>query len=157
MLGATTPVKCRLYDNCIYFNRDFSPDLNSLNSFFKSTFMKHPLRIILSVTFMTILSISTPINASPVRGNTSLDVLRKEVIKLVQNNSTPVPDVVDQVVTVGFLINAKKELIILDVNGDSAPACEYVKQLLNYNKVKYNQARQLTRYSIKIRLVSGKY
>lgn len=107
--------------------------------------------------FMISLAFSTPVNASPVRSNTSLDVLRKEVTKWVQNNAIPIPDVVDQVVTVGFMINAKKELIILDITGDSAPACAYVKQVLNYNKVKYNQARQLTRYSIKIRLVNGKY
>lgn len=106
---------------------------------------------------MVSLAFSTPVNASPIRGNTCLDVLRKEVINWVQNNAIPIPDVVDQVVTVGFMINAKKELIILDVTGDSAPACAYVKQVLNYNKVKYNQARQLTRYSIKIHLVNGKY
>lgn len=119
--------------------------------------MKYFLRIVILAIFIINAASLTPICASPVRGDNSIDVLRKEVTKLVQNNAILLPDIVDQVVTVGFLINARNELIILDVNGDSASACAYVKQILNYNKVKYNQVRQLTRYSIKIRLVDRKY
>ncbi len=119
--------------------------------------MKYFLRLIILALFIINAAFLSPISASPVRGDHSIDVLRKEVTKLVRNNFILSPDMVDQVVTVGFLINARNELIILDVNGDSASACAYVKQLLNYNKVKYNQMRQLTRYSIKIRLVDKKY
>lgn len=119
--------------------------------------MKHFFKIVAVGLFMTILVPLTPINASPGRGHNSLDVLRKQVTKLVQNNAVMLPELVDQVVTVGFLINARNELIVMDVNGDSASACAYVKQILNYNKVKYKQMRQLTRYSISIHLVDRKY
>lgn len=125
-------------------------------SFFKYTMMKYFLRILILTIFIINVASLTPITASPERRDNSIDVLRKEVTKLVQNNAVLLPDMVDQVVTVGFLINARNELIILDVNGDSASVCAYVKQILNYSKVKYNQMRQLTRYSIKIHLVDRK-
>lgn len=83
----------------------------------------------------------------------SLSSLRKEVLGIIKRNTGDFPDVHEQEVTVGFLINARNELIVLDVQGDSDSACEYVKEVLNYKKVKYKQARQLTRYSIKIQLV----
>ncbi|MEP6794146.1 MAG: hypothetical protein ABJB16_07460 [Saprospiraceae bacterium] len=118
--------------------------------------MKYFLRILILTIFIINVASLTPITASPERRDNSIDVLRKEVTKLVQNNAVLLPDMVDQVVTVGFLINARNELIILDVNGDSASVCAYVKQILNYSKVKYNQMRQLTRYSIKIHLVDRK-
>ncbi len=106
--------------------------------------------IILSLSFIS------PLTASPGKGNNSLAILKKEVVQLFQKNTIPFPDIPDQEITVGFLINARNELIVIDVNGDSASACEYVKQVLNYNRVKYNQAKQLTRYTITIHLVKEK-
>ncbi|MEP6646412.1 MAG: hypothetical protein ABJC12_04935 [Saprospiraceae bacterium] len=114
---------------------------------------KYSLAIILLTLNLFIVS---GVNASPGRVNTSLDVLKKEVTRLIQKNKTRLADMPEQDIEVGFLINAKNELIILDVNGDSTSACEYVKQILNYNKVKFCQAKQLTRYSIKIHLVKEK-
>lgn len=108
------------------------------------------------ILFSLNLSIATTVHASPGRVSTSLDVLKKEVTRLIQKNAIRLADMAEQDITVGFLINAKQELIILDVNGDSTSACEYVKQILNYNKVKYYQAKQLTRYSVTIHLINEK-
>jgi len=102
------------------------------------------------------LTIISPLTASPGKGNNSLDILKKEVVQLFQKYAVQFPDIPDQEVTVGFLINARNELIVIDINGDSASACEYVKQVLNYNRVKYNQEKQLTRYTITIHLVKEK-
>ncbi|MEO6133337.1 MAG: hypothetical protein ABIQ02_15965 [Saprospiraceae bacterium] len=113
------------------------------------------LKPILFLLFANLLILSK-INASSIRVNPSPDVLKKEVTKLIQNKMRLYENFSEQDVTIGFMINAKNELIILDVMGDSTSACEYVKQVLNYNKVKYQQARQLTRYSIKIRLMKPK-
>lgn len=119
--------------------------------------MNNSIRAFLVFILMIQLAMIAPLTASPERGVTNLDVLKKEVTKLVQKSTIGFPAITDQEVTVGFLINARNELIILDVNGDSALACAYVKQILNYSKVKYQQGRQLTRYSIKIHLVKSKY
>lgn len=128
--------------------------------------MLHHLHQLLPIPFIKLcmLAISItgmafiiPVDPSHARSDNSLDVLRKEVTNLVRNKSAQWPETIDQVLTVGFLINARNEIIVLDVDGDSASLCAYVKQVLNYNKVKYNQVRQLTRYSIKIHLVNKKY
>ncbi|MEO5907072.1 MAG: hypothetical protein ABIQ11_10120 [Saprospiraceae bacterium] len=104
--------------------------------------------------FLTItLFIPTSIRAHEGNDRDSLDLLQKEVTALFRKNEIPYPDIGDQKITVGFLINARNELIILDVDCDSADACTYVKEVLSYKKVKFNQARQLTRYEIKLQLV----
>jgi len=114
------------------------------------------MKLFLPAFFLFLISLHSPLKASPERGDPRLDVLKKEVTKILQKNTDGLPEVAGHEVTVGFLINARNEVIILDVNGDSAAACEYVKQILNYNKVKFCQARQLIRYSVTIHLVSEK-
>jgi hypothetical protein len=128
-----------------------------LITFLNRTMMKYFLRKAVLSLFILNMILPTFGKASPVRGNNTIDVLRKEVTKLVQKKAILSTDFIDQVVTVGFMINARNELIVMDVNGDSASACAHVKQILNYHKVKYNQMRQLTRYSITIHLVDRNY
>ena len=111
------------------------------------------MRTLLIAAISILLSSFSPIFASSDRDDNSLIVLKKEVARLFQLNSLKCPDNQDQDVTVGFLINAKNELILLDVTGDSNSACEYVKQVLNYNRVRFNPEKQLTRYSLTIHLV----
>ncbi|HZV71990.1 MAG TPA: hypothetical protein VFG10_20775 [Saprospiraceae bacterium] len=118
--------------------------------------MKHAALIFTITMFILNLIALTPVHASPLRGDNPLNVLRNEISKIIRDKVDLSTTTFDDVVTVGFLINARNELIILDVNGDSEKACTHVKQVLNYTRVKYNQARQLTRYSIKIHLVGGK-
>src|SRR3989337_1286248 len=79
--------------------------------------------------------------------------LKKEVAQFFNKNSANFPDIASQEVTVGFMINAKNEIIVLDVDCASAAACDFVKEVLSYRKVKYNQSRQLTRYNVKIHLI----
>ena len=110
---------------------------------------------ILSILTLTLL-IPYPSSASPGKRDDTLMMLRREVSSLFYKKAPEYPDIPDQWVKVGFMVNAKNELIVLDVSGDSDTACEYVKQVLNYNKVNYCCAKQLTMYSISIHLVKGK-
>jgi hypothetical protein len=112
------------------------------------------MRTLLIAAISIMLSSLSPLFASSERDDNSLIVLKKEVTRLFHSNSITYPDIPDQDVTVGFLINARNELIILDVTGNSNSACEYVKQVLNYNRVKFNQEKQLTRYSLTIHLIN---
>src|SRR5688572_1507400 len=89
---------------------------------------------------------TTSLLANQEYGKDSLAALQKEVLQLFHLHRYDFPDINDQVIDVGFMINAKSELIILDVEGESDVACDYVKEVLNYKKLKFNQARQLIRY-----------
>ena len=102
---------------------------------------------------MTIFA--SPLIAKGIHSNDSIASLRKEVLELFEMHRSDFPDLETQDVTGGFMINANKEIIVLDVRGESANACDYVKKVLNYKKVRYNPAKLLTPYSITIRLVSA--
>jgi hypothetical protein len=101
------------------------------------------------------IAFASPVIAKTGNGADSLEALQREVVQFFNKTWANYPDFGNQNVTVGFLINAKNELIILDMTGENPEACEYVKQILSYQKVKYNQAKQLTRYSITINLVKS--
>jgi hypothetical protein len=106
-----------------------------------------------TIFFLSIFFSLSLLNASPERGNNSLDVLRNEVVRLFETNTISFPDIKEQDVTVGFLINARNELIVLDISGDCTAACDYVRQVINYHKIKFIEAKQLTRYTITFHLV----
>ncbi len=101
------------------------------------------------------LAFATPVIAKSDNIADSLAALQREVVHIFEKNQIDFSGFDEQDVKVGFLINAKNELVVLDVNGESNAACEYVKKILNYQKVKYNQAKQLTRYTITIHLVKS--
>ena len=112
------------------------------------------MRTILFTAALAILASSTM--AADVKWHDSIVTLQKEVVQLFEIHRSKLPDLGSEDVTVGFMINAKKEIIVLDVKGNSTSACDYVKEVLNYKKVRYNQAKLLTPYTITIRLVNEK-
>lgn len=106
-------------------------------------------------TFFTFLASSiTPIMAAEsIPEPTTTAELQKEVVELFSKHHKNFPDIVEQSVTVSFMINAKSEVVIVDVEGISPEACEYVRKVLSYKKVKFREDKQLTSYSVKIHLV----
>jgi hypothetical protein len=87
--------------------------------------------------------------------NSGIDKLRQEIIDLLGEKNLGFLEKDTQEVEVEFLINARNELVIMDVNGDSVSACEYVKKMLSYKRVKYTEKKQLTPYNIKVKLVKN--
>ncbi len=83
----------------------------------------------------------------------SVDQLRKEVSSFFKTRDLSFLHDPVEMVSVSFLINPKNELVILDVVGDDPKACTYVRDVLNFKKVDYMQAKQLTRYVVDVRLV----
>lgn len=100
-------------------------------------------------------TLSIPFTVDAKNRHTTIDELKKEIVDLLKNRNLDFLEKDIQQVSVDFLINARNELVVLDVYGDSISVCEYVKEMLNYKRVKYRQARQLTRYMINIRLVKN--
>ena len=111
------------------------------------------MRILFFFILSFSLSFASPLTAKPNRKTDPVESLQREVVEIFKNNPIQFDGTAKHEVTVGFLINAKNEIIILDVNGENEPACNFVKRVLNYRKIKYAQSRQLIRYSIKIHLV----
>lgn len=114
------------------------------------------MRTLLFLLFIVIASVANNALASEGSEHDTLMALQKEVQQIFRKNGALHSSLAlneDEHVTVGFMINAKSEIIILDVNGENSVACDYVKQVLNYQQLKFDQARQLTRYVITIHLV----
>ena len=100
------------------------------------------------------ISLTTTVLANVENNPDPVDDLKQEVVKIFEKHNHRFPDIEPQEVSIGFMINAKNELVIMDVQGNSVDACDYVKRVLNYRKVKYQQSKQLTGYSLKIQLVN---
>ncbi len=109
--------------------------------------------LFLSLITLMILTTSASLEAGP-RLDT-VGELRKEIYEILKNRNLNFLEEDLQRVSVDFLINARNEVVILDVYGDSMSACEFVKETLNYKKVKFKQAKQLTRYMVNIRLMKN--
>lgn len=100
-----------------------------------------------------LLSLGAPSFANVHNDPDPMTELQKEVVKLFEKYRGDLSDIEAQEVTIGFMINAKNELVIVDVEGNSTAACDYVKKVLSYKRVNYRQAKQLTSYTLKIQLV----
>jgi hypothetical protein len=88
-----------------------------------------------------------------VNPHTSADQLRKEVAAHFKRLELSFLEKNVETVKVSFLINAKHQLVISNVEGEDADACAYVKNVLNFKHVDFIPAKQLTRYAVEIRLV----
>lgn len=95
--------------------------------------------------------VSSTMDAGPRNSPTS--ILHEEISSFLQNRNLSFLDKESEMVTVDFLINAKNEIVVLHTEGNSSAACNYVKELLNFKKVKFRQAKQLTPYAVKIKLI----
>ena len=101
-----------------------------------------------------IFSLSVPTFANEHKGPDPVSELKKEVIKLFEKHKGNFSGIEPQEITIGFMINAKNELVIVDVDGNSSAACDYVKKVLSYKRINYRQEKQLTGYTLKIQLVN---
>lgn len=107
----------------------------------------------LITALVTCFVFSLPFTLEAGKRFTTIEELKTEISNILKHRNLNFLEKDDEQVAVDFLINAKNELVVLDVYGDSVSACEYVKELLNYKRVKYKQAKQLTRYMVNIRLI----
>ena len=83
---------------------------------------------------------------------TSVEQLRKEVAQFFKDKDLAFLQDEVETVKVNFLINAKNEIVVFYVSGDNLETCDQVKDILNFQKVNYKQAKQMQRYVVDIRL-----
>jgi len=111
------------------------------------------MRTIMPLIFFlsSFLGIPATMDAGPRTSPTS--VLHQEISSLLKNRNLSFLEHETEMVTVDFVINAKNEIVVLHTYGNSSTACDYVKDVLNFKKVKFRQAKQLTPYVVNIRLI----
>lgn len=99
------------------------------------------------------LALLTPLTLTAgKRPYTSVEDLKIEIARMLKGKDLSFMNRSIEHVTIDFLINARNELVILDVFGDCAKSCDHVKDALNYRTVNYKQDKQLIRYTLDIRL-----
>ena len=84
------------------------------------------------------------------------DELREELQSIMARKDLSFLDSDVAVISIEFLVNARNEVVILDVCGRDEKACAFIKNLLNYRTIKFTETKQLTPYSLDIRLVRSK-
>jgi len=99
------------------------------------------------------LAFTFPLRANATKPRASTDQLRKEVAAHFKAEDLSFMDNNVEIVKVSFLINAKNELVVSNVEGEDPDVCDYVKSVLNFKKVEYSPGKQLTKYAVEIRLV----
>lgn len=106
-------------------------------------------------TILLALASNATLSANGFNPTDSLLEFKREVLSLFEKHLSNLPEIQDQDVTISFLINAKNELIILDVEGENNATCDIVRKVLSYKKVKYNPGKQLTSYKLKVHITDG--
>lgn len=79
--------------------------------------------------------------------------LREELESIMARKDLSFLDSDVAVISIEFLVNARNEVVILDVCGRDEKACAFIRNLLNYRTIKFTETKQLTPYSLDIRLV----
>jgi|WetSurMetagenome_2_1015567.scaffolds.fasta_scaffold793717_1 hypothetical protein len=114
-----------------------------------SFIMRRILILLLSFCF----TLASPLLANTEKPHSSTDLLRKEVSAFFKSQDLIFLKKNVEVVRVSFLINAKNELVISNVDGEDPDACDYVKNILNFKHLNFAPTRQLVKYAVDIRLV----
>ena len=111
--------------------------------------MKRGLILLFAFSF----AFAFPLHANTFKPRSSADQLRKEVAAFFKSKDLSFLDKNVEVVSVSFLINSKNELVIFNVSGEDSDACDYVKEVLNFQKINYTAAKPMAKYAVDIRLV----
>lgn len=114
-----------------------------------SCLMKNGIILLLAIS----LAFTLPVSANTTKPRSSTDQLRKEVAAHFKARDLSFMDNNVETVKVSFLINAKRELVISNVEGEDPDVCDYVKSVLNFKRVEYSSGKQLAKYAVEIRLV----
>jgi|SRR5690606_23220407 hypothetical protein len=79
--------------------------------------------------------------------------LKEEIDRMLRSKDLSVLKAPTEEAKVIFLINARNELVILDVISDNDALCDMIRNTLSFKKVRYHQPKQLTSYMVTVRMV----
>lgn len=108
----------------------------------------------LSSTLLAVsLLLGIPAIAATDRVEPIAETLKHEIIDLLTHRDFSFLDSSVAIITVEFLVNARSEVVILDICGRDEGACAFVRQQLDHRNIHYKEKKQLTPYALTIRLV----
>jgi len=108
----------------------------------------------LTVTLLSAsLLLGLPALAATDRVEPIAEALKGEIVELLTHRNFNFLDSSVAIITVEFLVNARSEVVILDVCGRDEAACAFVRRQLDHRNIHYKEKKQLTPYALTIRLV----
>ena len=112
------------------------------------------MKSIIPCLLLTTLIALRPLTASAdLRVEPLPNELREELQSIMARKDLSFLDNDVAVISIEFLVNARNEVVILDVCGRDEKACAFVRKLLDYRTIRFTETKQLTPYSLDIRLV----
>lgn len=111
--------------------------------------MKNKIRS-LGFLFLFALSSSMPLQANPITDYPNVKTLRTEIISLIKKPDLSFIDTKEETVKLSFLVNSKKEVVVVDAGTKSEYLEEYIKEHLNYQEIKTEYVQLNKIYHIKL-------
>lgn len=111
--------------------------------------MKNKLQS-LGFLFLFTLFSTFSLQANPITDYPNVKTLRTEIIALIKKPDLSFIDNSEEIVKLSFLVNAKKEVVVIDAGTKSEYLEEYLKEHLNYQQVKTDFVQLNKIYHIKL-------
>lgn len=100
------------------------------------------------MTGLSILLLSFSLNATPVNLTINPDGVKEEIESLLKAPNFKIDKNTTTMVT--FMLNKKNEVLVINVETDNKSIERYIKNSLNYKKLKTNTTKKLFKIPVKI-------
>jgi len=104
----------------------------------------------LGFLLLFVLITSMPVQANHPEHNPKVKTLRTEIISLIKKPDLSFIDKQKETVKLSFLVNSKKEVVVVDASTESAFLEDYIKEALNYQQIKTAYVQLNKIYHIKL-------
>ncbi len=111
--------------------------------------MKNKIRS-LGFLFLFALFSSMPLQANPITDYSIVKTLRTEIISLIKKPDLSFLENKEEIVKLSFLVNSKKEVVVVDAGTKSEYLEGYIKEHLNYQEIKTEYVQLNKIYYIKL-------
>jgi len=104
----------------------------------------------LGCLFLFALFSTMPLQANPGNNYPNVKTLRTEIMALIKKPDLSTLDKQEETVKLSFLVNANKEVVVVDANTENEFLEDYIKLNLNYQQIKTDYVQLNKIYHIKL-------
>lgn len=105
---------------------------------------------VLGFLFLFALFSSMPLQANPINNYPKVKTLRTEIMSLIKKPDLSLLNQTETTVKLSFLVNNKKEVVVVDAATKSVFLETYIKENLNYQQIKTEYVQLNKIYHIKL-------